>query len=110
MRRAPRIAPASRLAFGSGDTGERALPGVDRQWRRECDYECRGCAWALLRGGFCGENVRRGATDPLRTAEAAKAGDAVVALKQKGERVLQGLGERFADGGRVGSDRGLNLF
>ena len=32
---------------------------------------CRGCAWALLRGGFCGEDVRRGATDPLRSAETA---------------------------------------
>ena len=75
-RRAPRIAPASRLAFGSGDTGDRALPGVDRQWRRECDAECRGCAGALLCGGFGGCEVRRGATDPLCVT---KAGDAVVA-------------------------------
>ena len=29
-------------------------------------------------------NVRRGATDPLRTAEPAKAGDAVVAPRQEG--------------------------
>ena len=80
-RRAPRIAPASRLAFGSGDTGDRALPSVDRQWRRESDAECRGCAGALLRGGFGGDDVRRGATDPLCVA---KAGDAVVAPKQEG--------------------------
>ena len=67
-RRAPRIAPASRLAFGSGDAGERALPG-------------RGCAGALLHGGFGGDDVRRGATDHLCVA---KAGDAVVAPKQEG--------------------------
>ena len=54
-RRAPRIAPASRLAFGSGDTGDRALPGVDRQWRWECYAERRCCAGTLLRGGFGGD-------------------------------------------------------
>ena len=52
----------------SGALGERALPG-------------RGCAGVVLRGGFGGDDVRRGATDPLCVA---KAGDAVVAPKQAG--------------------------
>ena len=69
---------------------------MDRQWRRECDAECRGSAGTLLCGGFGGDNVRRGATDPLRTAEAAKAGDAVVAPKQEGEQGFYRLAARWS--------------
>ena len=69
---------------------------MDRQWRRECDAECRGSAGTLLCGGFGGDNVRRGATDPLRTAEAAKAGDAVVAPKQEGARGFYRLAAQWS--------------
>ena len=51
--------------------------------RGRCDAECRGCAGALLRGGFGEAEVRRGATDPLCVA---RAGDAVGAPKQTGEQ------------------------
>ena len=69
----------SRLCYRIGALGERALPGK-RGWH-DGDAECRGCAGALLRGGFGEVEVRRGATAPLCVA---KAGDAVVAAKQEG--------------------------
>ena len=55
-------------AYGNSSAAKTPLPG-------------RGCAGALLCGGFGGDDVRRGATDPLSVA---KAGDAVVAPKQEG--------------------------
>ncbi len=72
-----------RLCCRSGALGDRALPDVDRQWRRESDAECQGCAGALLCGGFGGDH--RGMKRPS-AAEPAKEGDAVVVPKQTGSQ------------------------